>query len=85
MDGRGRGLIRRYRSVLRPLRRRRRAQLARGSGRQLAARKLARAELASAIFEWIEGWYNPRRRHTSIDDPGPVDYERLYAAAKKAA
>ena len=23
-----------------------------------------RAELASAIFEWIEGWYNPQRRHT---------------------
>ena len=35
-----------------------------------------RAELASAIFEWIEGWYNPRRRHTSTGDLSPVDYER---------
>ncbi len=44
-----------------------------------------RAELASVIFEWIEGWYNPRRRHTSIDDLSPVDYECLYTAAKEAA
>ena len=40
-----------------------------------------RAELASAIFEWIEGWYNPRRRHTSIGDLSPVEYERRPAAA----
>ena len=44
-----------------------------------------RAELASAIFEWIEAWYNPRRRHTSIDNLSPIDYERLYAAAGDAA
>uniref|UniRef100_UPI001CC98C7B IS3 family transposase n=1 Tax=Pseudonocardia sp. ICBG1293 TaxID=2844382 RepID=UPI001CC98C7B len=25
-----------------------------------------RAELATAIFEWIECWYNPLRRHSSI-------------------
>jgi len=25
-----------------------------------------RAELASAMFEWIECWYNPYRRHSSI-------------------
>lgn len=35
-----------------------------------------RAELARAIFEWIEGWYNPRRRHTSIANLSPVRYER---------
>ena len=44
-----------------------------------------RRELASAVFEWIEGWYNPRRRHTSIDDRSPVEYERLHAAAGDAA
>jgi transposase InsO family protein len=44
-----------------------------------------RKELASAIFEWIEAWYNPRRRHTSIDHLSPVDYERLYTAAVDAA
>ena len=45
----------------------------------------SRAELASAIFEWIEGWYNPRRRHSSIDDLSPVDYERRSATATDAA
>ena len=49
--------------------------------RQWATRK----ELASAIFEWIEAWYNPHRRHTSIDNLSPVDYERLYNAAEHAA
>ena len=44
-----------------------------------------RKELASAIFEWIEAWYNPRRRHTSIHDCSPVEYERLYTAAVDAA
>jgi transposase InsO family protein len=43
-----------------------------------------RAELASAIFEWIEGWYNPRRRHTSIGDLSPVDYEGRPAATEAA-
>ncbi len=23
-------------------------------------------QLSAAIFEWIEAWYNPRRRHTSL-------------------
>ena len=44
-----------------------------------------RAELGRAIFEWIEGWYNPRRRHTSIGDLSPVDYERRPATAAHAA
>ena len=44
-----------------------------------------RRELASAVFEWIEAWYNPRRRHTSIDDRSPVEYERLHAVAGDAA
>ena len=44
-----------------------------------------RAELASAIFEWIEAWYNPHRRHTSIGSVSPVEYERLPAAAVGAA
>jgi transposase InsO family protein len=35
-----------------------------------------RRQLASAVFEWIEAWYNPRRRHTAIADLSPVDYER---------
>lgn len=44
-----------------------------------------RTELAAAIFEWIEGWYNPRRRHTSIGDLSPVEFEALHNPAHKAA
>ena len=44
-----------------------------------------RAELASAIFEWIEDWHNPHRRHSSIGDPSPVEYERRCRTAAHAA
>ncbi len=44
-----------------------------------------RADLASAIFEWIEGFYNPIRRHTSIDGHSPVDYEHLHKHPANAA
>ena len=40
-----------------------------------------RAELASAIFEWIEGFYNPVRRHSALGYQSPADYERLTPAA----
>ena len=29
-----------------------------------------------AVFEFIEGWYNPRRRHSAIGYLSPDDYER---------
>ena len=41
--------------------------------------------LASAIFEWIEAWYNPRRRHTSLGMLTPHQYEVLHTAAETAA
>ncbi len=34
-----------------------------------------RTELAPAIFEWIEAWYNPTRRHTSIGSLAPLEFE----------
>ena len=34
-----------------------------------------RAELATAIFGWIECWYNPKRRHSSIGMLSPADFE----------
>ena len=37
-----------------------------------------RGELANAIFEWIECWYNPTRRHSSIGMHSPVDFEQLH-------
>jgi putative transposase len=45
----------------------------------------SRAELGSAIFEWIEGWYNPARRHTSLGMLSPHEYETLHSAAAGAA
>jgi putative transposase len=44
-----------------------------------------RTELASAIFEWIEGFYNPTRRHSALDYHSPIDYERLRTPAAPAA
>jgi putative transposase len=34
------------------------------------------SEARSAVFAFIEGFYNPRRRHSSIGYLSPIDYER---------
>jgi len=44
-----------------------------------------RTELAAAIFEWIGAWYNPRRRHTSLGDLSPAEFETLHTTAVTAA
>ena len=44
-----------------------------------------RAELAQAMFHWIEGSYNPTRRHSTLAYRSPVDYERLHTPAVTAA
>lgn len=44
-----------------------------------------RAELANAIFEWIEAFYNPTRRHSALGYRSPVEFERLHTAAPSAA
>jgi len=36
-----------------------------------------REDLASAVFEWIECWYNPKRRHSSIGMHSPITFETL--------
>jgi putative transposase len=40
----------------------------------------SRNELAAAMFEWIECFYNPSRRHSSIGMLSPIDYETTTAA-----
>lgn len=36
------------------------------------------AEAKLAVFQFIEGWYNPHRRHSSLDYFSPVRYENQY-------
>jgi putative transposase len=38
-----------------------------------------RNELAQAIFEYIEGWYNPTRRHSALGYLAPIEFERIKA------
>jgi putative transposase len=45
----------------------------------------SQAQLASAIFEWIEAWYNPSRRHTGLGMLSPHEFETLHTAAVTAA
>jgi transposase InsO family protein len=45
----------------------------------------SREELASAIFEWIEGFYNRVRRHSGLGYRSPNDFEDLHTTATAAA
>ncbi len=40
-----------------------------------------REEAKQAIFDWIECWYNPERRHSALDYMAPNEYEKLAKAA----
>jgi len=40
-----------------------------------------RAGLARSMFTWIEAWYNPTRRHSTLAYLSPVDYENTAASA----
>ena len=44
-----------------------------------------RSELATAMFEWIEAFYNRARRHSALGYLSPADYEQLHATAPVAA
>jgi putative transposase len=37
------------------------------------------AEARAAIFDFIEGWYNPTRRHSALDYRSPIAFERQAA------
>jgi putative transposase len=42
----------------------------------LARRRFtSQAEAKTAIFRYIEGWYNPVRRHSGIGYLSPIAYE----------
>jgi putative transposase len=37
-----------------------------------------KTEARLALFTYIEGWYNPRRRHSALQYLSPANYERRY-------
>ena len=44
----------------------------------------SQAEAKMAIFDWLEDWYSPHRRHSALGRRSPVNYERL-AVTREAA
>lgn len=49
----------------------------------LDRRRLAsHAEARMAVFEFIEGWYNPLRRHSALGYVSPNEFERIAAEAE---
>ncbi len=45
----------------------------------------SRRQLAQAIFEYIEVFYNPERRHTALNYLSPIDYENRHHPATAVA
>jgi putative transposase len=43
------------------------------------------AEARLAIFDFIEGWYNPHRRHSALAYDSPIRYEKKHARSTVAA
>ncbi|MCB1575217.1 MAG: integrase core domain-containing protein, partial [Xanthomonadales bacterium] len=41
-----------------------------------------KAEARIALFSWIEGWYNPRRRHSALGYRSPITFERQEESAE---
>jgi len=41
----------------------------------------AQAEARMAVFDFIEGFYNPRRRHSALGQISPINFERLHGIA----
>ncbi len=41
------------------------------------SRFINHSEARAAIFDFIEGWYNPHRRHSSLAYYSPVNFERI--------
>lgn len=37
-------------------------------------------EVREVLFSWIEGWYNTRRRHSTLGYLSPAEFERKWAA-----
>ena len=45
----------------------------------------SQAEARMAVFEFIEGFYNPRRRHSALGNQSPIAYEKSYSETRSTA
>ena len=45
----------------------------------------SRTQLANAMFEWIEGFSDRQRRHSTLGYKTPVDYDRIGPTAPAVA
>ncbi len=45
----------------------------------------SKAEAPLALFSYIEGWYNPRRRHSALGYRSPLAFERAHQPALTTA
>jgi putative transposase len=44
-----------------------------------------RLELSTAMFDWIEGFYNRTRRHSALGNISPMEFERRHRQLKSVA
>jgi putative transposase len=44
---------------------------------------VTREEVRADVFDYIEMFYNPRRRHSTLGQISPVEFEKRYAALAK--
>ena len=44
--------------------------------------ELSKLQAKLAVFDYIEGFYNPHRRHSSLDYLSPINYESVWLDSK---
>jgi len=52
---------------------------------QPGGRFQTRREAKLAVFDYLEAFYNPRRRHSSLDQISPAAFEARHTADRPAA
>jgi putative transposase len=45
----------------------------------------SQTEARMAVFDFVEGWYNPKRRHSALDYFSPLEFERINRTPMRAS